>query len=75
MCARGAVSHTRGRVRMTSVCVRLTHVELAEQFEPCVSLCGSEPGRLVRLVQLEDGLLHVPLGHDAVPLVIVEGRR
>lgn len=53
----------------------LTHVELTEQLEPGVSLRGCQSNRPVHLVQLEDGLLHVALGHHLMPLVVVEGRR
>lgn len=53
---------------------RLTHIELAEQLQPRVTLRRGAPGRPVGLIQLEDGLLDVPLGHHPVPLVVVERR-
>ena len=52
----------------------LTHEELTEQLQPRVTLRGSGPGRPIGHVQLEDRLLHVPLGHDTMPLVVVQGR-
>lgn len=52
----------------------LTHVELAEELQPCVALRRGQSGRPVSLVQVQDGFLHVPLSHHPVPLVVVEGR-
>lgn len=65
--------HTHMPVVKSFLC--LTHVELTEQLQPGVSLRGCQSNRPVHLVQLEDGLLHVALGHHLMPLVIVEGRR
>ena len=56
-----------------NVCVLLTHVELAEQLKPCMPLCRSDLRCPIRLIQLEDCLLDVSLGHHAMPLVVIEG--
>lgn len=53
---------------------RLTHVELAEEFQPRVALRWGILGHRLVLVELQDGLFDVPLGHHPVPLVVVEGR-
>lgn len=55
------------------VCPCLTHVELTEELQPSVTLRGGKSRGPVGLIQLEDGLLHIPLSHDAMPLVIIEG--
>lgn len=75
-------SHVTSGGACVSVCVRvcvccfesrLTHVELAVELQAGVSLRRRQAHLPVLLIQLQHSLLHITLGTDPVPLVIVEG--